>query len=53
MCELMGLSFERPLAADLSIRAFGTRGEENADGWGLAWYPDRAAAIVKEPIKWG
>lgn len=53
MCELMGLSFERPLAADLSIRAFGARGEENADGWGLAWYPDRAAAIVKEPIKWG
>jgi predicted glutamine amidotransferase len=53
MCELMGLSFERPLSADLSIRAFGARGEENADGWGLAWYPDRAAAIVKEPIKWG
>lgn len=53
MCELMGLSFERPLAADLSIRAFGARGEENADGWGLAWYPDRASAIVKEPIKWG
>ncbi|HEV3168632.1 MAG TPA: class II glutamine amidotransferase [Isosphaeraceae bacterium] len=53
MCELMGLSFERPLSADLSFRAFSTRGEENADGWGLAWYPDRAAAIVKEPVKWG
>jgi predicted glutamine amidotransferase len=53
MCELMGLSFKRPLSADVSIRAFGTRGDENADGWGLAWYPDRAAAIVKEPVRWG
>lgn len=53
MCELMGLSFERPVSADLSIRSFSARGEENADGWGLAWYPDRAAALVKEPIKWG
>lgn len=53
MCELMGLSFERPISADFSIREFGVRGEENADGWGLAWYPDRAVAVVKEPVRWG
>lgn len=53
MCELMALSFARPLSAEFSIRTFAARSEENADGWGLAWYPDRAAAIVKEPIKWG
>ncbi len=53
MCELMGLTFARPLTASVSIRTFSGRGEENADGWGLAWYPDRAAAIVKEPVKWG
>ena len=37
------------------MRAFASRGEENPDGWGVAWYPDRApaAAIVKQPIKWG
>lgn len=53
MCELMGLSFARPLSAAFSIKTFAQRGDENPDGWGLAWYPDRAAAIVKEPVKWG
>jgi len=52
MCELMGMSFERPASADFSIREFALRGEENADGWGLGWYPDRSLAIVKEPVKW-
>jgi predicted glutamine amidotransferase len=52
MCELMGLCFARPISADFSIREFARRGEENADGWGLAWYPDRSAAVVKEPIPW-
>lgn len=53
MCELMGLSFTRPISADFSIRQFAARSAENADGWGLAWYPDRAVAIVKEPVRWG
>ena len=53
MCELMGMSFEGPVSADFSIREFAHRGEENADGWGLGWYPDRSLAIVKEPVKWG
>ena len=53
MCELMALSFARPLSAEISMRAFSARDEENADGWGLAWYPDRSAAVVKEPIRWG
>src|SRR4051812_9080028 len=53
MCELMALSFARPVSADFSIRAFAQRGIENADGWGLAWYPDRSLALVKEPVQWG
>lgn len=53
MCELMALSFARPASADFSIRAFALRGTENADGWGLAWYPDRSLALVKEPLQWG
>lgn len=53
MCELMGLSFARPISADFSIREFASRGAENADGWGLAWYPDLAVAVVKEPVRWG
>src|SRR6478672_143927 len=52
MCEVMGLCFARPLAAHISIREFRSRGNENADGWGLAWYPDHSLAVVKEPICW-
>ncbi len=52
MCELMGMSFREAAEADFSIREFALRGEENADGWGLGWYPDRSLAIVKEPVKW-
>src|SRR5438105_4098107 len=52
MCELMALCFARPISADFSIREFARRSEENADGWGLAWYPDRSLALVKEPVKW-
>lgn len=52
MCELMGYSFAQPMVADFSIREFAQRGEENADGWGLAWYPDQSLALVKEAVKW-
>ena len=52
MCELMAMCFETPVSADFSIREFAARGEENADGWGLGWYPDRSLAVVKEPVKW-
>jgi glutamine amidotransferase len=52
MCELMALSFARPISADFSIREFALRSRENADGWGLAWYPDQSLALVKEPIEW-
>jgi glutamine amidotransferase len=52
MCELMALSFARPVSADFSIRAFAARDQENADGWGLAWYPDRSLVLVKEPLRW-
>jgi predicted glutamine amidotransferase len=52
MCELMAMSFIRPIHADFSIREFAERGEENADGWGMAWYPDQSCALVKEPRQW-
>ena len=52
MCELLGLSFARPIPADFSIRPFALRATDNADGWGLAWYPDRSVALLKEPLKW-
>ena len=52
MCELLGLSFEKPIPADFSIREFALHSEENADGWGLGWYPDQSLAVVKEPVRW-
>lgn len=52
MCELMGYSFAKPIVADFSIREFGFRSEDNADGWGLAWYPDRSLAVIKDIGKW-
>jgi glutamine amidotransferase len=52
MCELLGLNFARPVAADFTLSAFSLRDEENADGWGLAWYADRSLNVVKEPLSW-
>lgn len=52
MCELMCMSFAKPIAASVSIHAFGLRSVENADGWGLAWYPDRSLAMIKQPVRW-
>ena len=52
MCELLGLSFAQPISADFSMGEFATHDADNADGWGLAWYPDESLAMVKEPMKW-
>src|SRR4051794_19048524 len=52
MCELLGLSFAAPVSAEFSFREFAGRDHENPDGWGIAWYPDRSAALVKEPVAW-
>src|ERR1700681_4150518 len=52
MCELMGMSFAKPVVANVSIQAFSQRSQDNADGWGLAWYPDRSLALVKQPMRW-
>ncbi len=52
MCELMGMSFAEPIVASVSIKAFSMRSEGNADGWGLAWYPDHSLAMVKQAQRW-
>src|SRR5438034_1519094 len=52
MCELMGMSFAKPVVASVSIQAFSERSKDNADGWGLAWYPDRSLAMIKQPVRW-
>jgi predicted glutamine amidotransferase len=52
MCALLGLSFAEPIFAGFSFREFSRWSDANADGWGLAWYPDQSAALIKEPVRW-
>ena len=52
MCELMAISFETPASASFALQKFGDRGDCNPDGWGIGWYPDHSAALVKEPVPW-
>ncbi len=50
MCELLGLSFNLEVNPSITFRGFRKRGIDNPDGWGIAFYPDEAAQIIKEPI---
>lgn len=51
MCELMGMSFNKPVRPALTFRGFRQRSNYNPDGWGIAFYPDEAVQVIKEPIK--
>ena len=53
MCELLGMSFNLPVRPTFSFDVFRKRGEKHPDGWGLAYYPDESAQIIKEPLKAG
>ncbi|MGE5372330.1 MAG: class II glutamine amidotransferase [Solirubrobacterales bacterium] len=50
MCELLGMSFNRPVSPALSIRGFGHRGLGNPDGWGIAHYSGDTLRLIKEPF---
>lgn len=51
MCELLGLCFNTAVRPNLSFKGFRIRSEENPDGWGIAFYPDKPAQVIKEPIE--
>jgi len=51
MCELLAMSFNLAVRPNISFREFRHRGEKNRDGWGIAFYPDESAQIIKEPIR--
>lgn len=53
MCELFGISFNEPVRPNLSVKGFRKKGERNPDGWGIAYYPDESAQVIKEPIEAG
>lgn len=53
MCELFGMSSNRPTDLTASLGLFASRGGENADnpdGWGLAYLETGAFRLEKEPI---
>ncbi len=53
MCELLGLCFSRPIRPSISFIGFRQRGAVNRHGWGVAFYPDHSAQVIKEPINAG
>ncbi len=48
-CELMAYSFNQDIPANNLFSAFRCRGKNNPDGWGIAFYADKAAVLFKEP----
>ena len=48
MCDLLGLSFNVPIIAKISLNIFQQRGEANPDGWGLAFYQNDRLQVIKE-----
>ncbi len=53
MCELFGLSSDRPVQPEDLLCRFGARGggvADNPDGWGLAAFEDGAFRLAKEPL---
>jgi glutamine amidotransferase len=48
MCDLLGLSFNTPVSAKISLDVFQQRGKINPDGWGLAFYNKSRVQVIKE-----
>jgi predicted glutamine amidotransferase len=51
MCELFGLSFNMAIKPSITYRGLCETADQNSDGWGLAFFPDEAVQVVKEPIE--
>lgn len=52
MCELFGISSDRPMAASHELDTFRLRGgsrADNPDGWGIAWLTNGVFSLIKEP----
>lgn len=52
MCELFGISSDRPVPASRELDTFRLRGgskADNPDGWGIAWLTNGVFSLIKEP----
>jgi len=48
MCELLALHFNQNIQPRFSLQGFQQRAQIHRHGWGLAWFPDGEAQIIKE-----
>ena len=48
MCDLLGLTFNTNIIANISLNLFQERGVSNPDGWGFAYYTDKKLQVIKE-----
>ena len=51
MCELLGISVSPAATMGVYFKAFRPRAEHNVHGWGVGWYEDGRARLVKEPVR--
>jgi len=52
MCELLGFSFDKPINPNYYLeKFFFDRSKYNPDGWGVAYYRNKAVQVIKEPIR--
>lgn len=52
MCELFAMSSRQPATVNLSLGEFARHGgltADHKDGWGVAWYDEGDALLVREP----
>jgi glutamine amidotransferase len=52
MCELFAMSSRVPATVSLSLEEFSRHGgltDKHKDGWGIAYYHDRDALLIREP----
>jgi len=45
------MCFNSPVNPQISFKGLRSRASENPHGWGIAFYPDQAAQVIKEPLK--
>ncbi len=50
MCQLLGISSNKKVDIQFSLREFQHRGKVNYHGWGFAFYQGRDWKIIKEPL---
>ena len=48
MCELLGISISPAAKMGVYFKAFRPRAEENQSGWGVGWYEQGRARVIKE-----